>query len=237
MSIASAEVFHSVDEFAELGVRAFTTGRELGTLSTSSDEPASVVARRWDLVRVELSAAAVRLATSRQVHGAHVVIHDGDWRGWLRADSSDGHVALVGGTALGVSVADCVPVLIAHRSGVVAALHAGWRGVAAGILARGLAAFEARGMKMRDLRIHFGPAICGACYEVGKDVYEAIAGRPAKGKTLLDLRAELASRARDSGVRELSISEYCTRCNNDRFYSHRAGDAGRQFAFIVAAAR
>jgi hypothetical protein len=85
-----------------------------------------------------------------------------------------------------------------------------------------------------DLRVHFGPSICGKCYEVGRDVYYAVSGRSIEDRAPLDLRAELAGKAAAAGVRGISISEYCTRCNNDLFFSHRAGDDGRQFAFILA---
>ena len=231
------ELFESVPGLSAIGVRAFTTTRALGSLSTSSEEAASVVSARWDKVRIELSPSANRVATARQVHGAHVLIHQEGWSGWLRSDAADGHIAPTPGTAVGISVADCVPILIAHPSGLVCALHAGWRGIAAGILQRGLNSLGKLGVAAADLRIHLGPAICGKCYEVGRDVYFAVSGRTIADRAMIDLRAELAGKAVAAGVRELSISEYCTRCNNDRFFSHRAGDEGRQFAFIVADAR
>jgi YfiH family protein len=229
-----SELFESVASFSEFGVRAFVTRRSLGSLSTSSDEPASVVSARWDRVRAELSPAISRIATLRQVHGAHIISHKDGWTGWLRCESADGHISATRGTALGVSIADCVPTLLAHPSGLVAALHAGWRGIAAGILTRALSTLQSLRMSPRDVRVHFGPAICGKCYEVGKDVYFAVSGRQIPGKSLIDLRAELALKATAAGVREISTSDFCTRCNNDHFFSHRAGDAGRQFAFIVA---
>ncbi len=229
-----SELFEPVTAFADFGVRAFITKRTLGTLSTSSDEPASAVSARWDRVRAELSPAITRIATSRQVHGAHIISHKDGWTGWLRGESADGHIAPTRGTALGISVADCVPILLAHPSGIVAALHAGWRGIAAGILAKGLFAMQTLNANPRDVRMHLGPAICGKCYEVGKDVYFAVSGRTIKEKTPIDLRGELAIKAREAGVRDVTISEFCTKCNNEHFFSNRAGDAGRQFAFIVA---
>ena len=130
-------LFEIVSAFDDFGVRAFVTRRGLGSLSTSSEEPASLVSARWDRVRAQLSPSITRVATSRQVHGAHIISHKDGWTGWLRGGSADGHIAPTRGTALGISVADCVPILLAHPSGVVAALHAGWRGIASGILARG----------------------------------------------------------------------------------------------------
>jgi hypothetical protein len=82
-----------------------------------------------------VAAAGVHRCASRgQVHGAEVLVHVPGWRGWLRGPAADGHVALERATALGVSVADCVPVYVAHPSGAVAMLHSGWRSTAANIL-------------------------------------------------------------------------------------------------------
>jgi YfiH family protein len=228
------DLFHDIPVFSDFGIRAFVTTRELGSLSTSADEPAAIVSARWDRARVKLAPPANRLATARQVHGAHIVQHGDGWTGWLRSDSGDGHFCLARGTGLGVSVADCVPVFLAHPSGAVALLHAGWRGIAAGILQRGITMFRQNGFDPGDLRIHFGPAICGKCYQVGRDVYFAVSGRSVESRALIDLRAELAGKAAAAGVRELSISEFCTKCDGGYFFSARAGDPGRQFAFIVA---
>jgi copper oxidase (laccase) domain-containing protein len=67
---------------------------------------------------------------------------------------------------------------------------------------------------------------------VGPEVLEAVTGRPAQRKGYLDVRAVLAEQATRAGVRSVSISGWCTRCHNDRFFSHRAGDAGRQLGVI-----
>ena len=85
-----------------------------------------------------------------------------------------------------------------------------------------------------ELAIHLGPAICGGCYEVSPDVFERLTGRSVDRASTVDLRALIAEHARQRGVRHISVSESCTRCNNDRFYSHRAGDAGRQLGVLIA---
>jgi YfiH family protein len=226
--------YDQVQVFRDIGIRALTTTRALGSLSTSSDEPAAVVSARWERLRVELAPTGGRIATARQVHGTHILVHQSGWCGLLRADAADGHIAPEPGTAVGVSVADCVPVFVAHPSGLVGILHAGWRGIAAGILEKCVATLDGRGVRPSELRVHFGPSICGRCYEVGRDVYFAVSGRNIPDRGPIDLRAELATRAKASGVKHVTISEMCTRCNNDRFYSHRGGDSERQFAFIVA---
>ena len=224
-----------VDDFAPFGIRAFTTTRASGTFGLASDEPARLVMQRWRQLREELSPEGARLASANQVHGSRVVIHADDWDGWLRVDAADGHVAPTRGLALAVSVADCVPVFIAHPSGAVALLHSGWRGTAARIVERGIEALAQRGFAAGELRVHLGPAICGRCYQVGADVYRQLTGRESShAAECVDLRALIAGHARSAGVRHITTTGLCTRCDNDRFYSHRAGDDGREIAVIYA---
>ena len=223
-----------VADLAALGVIAFTTTRDAGTFGTAGREPVGEVMGRWWSLVESLEAYAPRLATSRQVHGNRVLVHRLTWEGWLRADAADGHVAPERGTALAITVADCVPVFVAHPSGACALLHAGWRGTAARILDRGVAELVRAGLDARDLRVHLGPSICGRCYEVGPDVYHQLTGQSASAARCVDLRAILAHQAKNAGITHVSISEYCTRCDNDRFFSHRAGDAGRMLGVMVA---
>ena len=175
-----------------------------------------------------------RLATAAQVHGVEVLEHEMGWTGWLRADSADGHLALAGGTAMAVTVADCVPVFIAHPSGATAILHSGWRGTAARITERAIQRLAARGLAPDELRVHCGPAICGRCYEVSADVALQLTGHDPGHAVTVDLRELITRQVRALGVRHVSSSRYCTRCDNDRFFSHRAGDPGRQLGVILA---
>ena len=223
-----------VPEFAELGVLAFTSGRATGSYGTGTDEPVRAVMARWSALRALVGGSGARLATATQVHGTTIIEHSGHWRGWLRGEEADGHLAREQGTAMAVTVADCVPVFLAHPSGAAAALHSGWRGTAGRITARAIERFSALGLPAPDLRLHCGPAICGRCYEVSPDVYGQLTGRSIGFPTYVDLRALIADDARTLGVRAISVSPLCTRCDNDRFYSHRAGDAGRQLGVILA---
>jgi YfiH family protein len=223
-----------VDEFTSYGVRAFTTGRAAGSFSTTGPEPVGDVMARWDALRDTLRPGGPRLATARQVHGARVVVHGTAWEGWLRGDDADGHAATERGTGMAVSIADCVPVFVVHPSGAAALLHSGWRGTARKIVEQGIAALTVRGLAVGELRVHLGPAICGRCYEVSADVYERLTGSRPPGPRGVDLRALIADHARAAGVRHISISDSCTRCQNTRFYSHRAGDVGRQLGVLIA---
>jgi purine-nucleoside/S-methyl-5'-thioadenosine phosphorylase / adenosine deaminase len=222
-----------VADLAQLGVIAFTTTRDAGTFGTAGREPVGDVMGRWWSLVEALHEYSPRLATSRQVHGNHVLVHRLTWDGWLRSDGADGHVAPERGTALAITVADCVPVFVAHPNGACALLHAGWRGTAAHILSSGVAELVRSGLDARDLYVHLGPSICGRCYEVGPDVYQQLTGQSASAAECVDLRAILAREAREAGITRVSVSEFCTRCHNDRFFSHRAGDPGRMLAVIV----
>ena len=230
MTGLAAEV---VDAFAPFGVRAFTTGRSAGSFSTATAEPVRDVMARWETLRAELRTGGPRLATARQVHGSRVVVHAADWAGWLRGDDADGHAAVERGTAMAVSVADCVPVFLAHPSGAAAVLHSGWRGTVARIVEQGIGALAHRGVRPAELLLHLGPAICARCYEVSPDVYERLTHSRPDRPTTVDLRRLIADQARAAGVRRISISEWCTRCHNNHFFSHRAGDEGRQLGVIL----
>jgi purine-nucleoside/S-methyl-5'-thioadenosine phosphorylase / adenosine deaminase len=236
----AAEAREDVPDFESFGVTAFTTTRDAGSFGTHSEEPVRAVMARWERVRASLHELAPalppRFASATQVHGTRVLEHDGAWEGWLRASEGDGHFAPRRGTGMAVTIADCVPVFIAHPDGAIALLHSGWRGTAARIIDRALAAFSRQGLAAGELRIHLGPSICGACYEVSAEVATALTGVAAEGKQHVDLRAIIAEHAREGGVTELTTSTWCTRCDNARFFSHRAGDAGRQLAVMIARA-
>ncbi len=223
-----------IPSLAEVGVRAFVTMRQAGSfgLPEEGEDPAAL--GRWHaLHRSLVPLGAPRLASARQVHGTRVLVHGRAWDGWLRVDGADGHLLSEGGAAA-ITIADCVPVFLAHPSGITAIVHAGWRGVVGGILREAVEAFVARGLAADELLVHLGPSICGRCYEVGVDVYEKLTGWPTRHPRQVDLRSLLAEQAKALGVRRWSASGECTKCDNDRLFSHRAGDAGRQVAVIVS---
>jgi YfiH family protein len=222
-----------VAEFAGFGIRAFTTTREAGTFSLSGADPVGEVMSRWTRLQDELAPYARRTVIGRQVHGSHVITHRGGWEGLLRTGEADGHLAAERGIILAVSVADCVPIFMAHPSGLVGLLHSGWRGTVARIVDAGINAYGRLGIPPDELKVHLGPSICGRCYEVSAEVREQLTGQTATRAGNVDLRSLIAEHARDLGVSDISVSADCTRCDNDRFFSHRAGDSGRQIAVIV----
>jgi polyphenol oxidase len=228
------ESSEQVSELAPFGIRAFTTTRLVGSFGLKSDEPSRVITERWSALRSDLRSGGPRLASANQVHGADVLVHQSCWEGWLRAGDADGHASMSRGTALAVAVADCVPVFIAHPSGAIALLHSGWRGTASRIVERGIEVLAHRGFPVAELRVHTGPSICGKCYEVSAEVYAQLTGRDPGKPTTVDLRDLIAGHARAAGVRHISTTDSCTRCDNDRFFSHRAGDTGRQLGVMIA---
>ena len=197
--------------------------------------PAGAVMKRWESLAEDTGFGSV--VHARQVHGCAVTLHEATPPGLLLVPPCDGHATRRAGTLLAVSVADCVPVfVVAPRARAVMLLHAGWRGVAGGILEAGFAMLERDfGTHAREAHMHMGPAICGRCYEVGREVHEALGlPRPASPGEPVDLRRVLADRALAAGAdpAHLTTSTFCTRCADAPFFSHRGGDAGRQIAVL-----
>ena len=176
---------------------------------------------------------ASRVVQARQVHGVRVVrAEDAPAEGdalVARARSDDRVLAV------GVRVADCVPVLVADRdTGDVAAIHAGWRGVVAGVV--GAALDELGGS---SLVAAIGPCIEACCFEVGPEVAAQIGfvEREVAGKAFVDLRAAVRAQLRRAGVDDDCIEDVrgCTK-HETRFHSFRrdGANSGRMLASIVA---
>lgn len=206
-------------------------GTEPHDMSLFGATPTGVIQSRWaEVQRLAGFASAVH---GKQVHGAFVSSHTHAVAGLLITGPGDGHVTDRSGVLLTVSVADCVPIsIIDARRRAVALLHGGWRGIAAGILENGIAALRERvGSSDADIHVHFGPAICGACYKVGPEVHEALGTGSRVAE--VDLRALLAARAAAIGLQAARItsSAHCTCCATG-FHSHRAGARERQIAFL-----
>jgi polyphenol oxidase len=200
------------------GMALFTTRR--GGVSTgpfaslnlglwTDDHAANVQANRE---RVRAQAGVERLAEGRQVHGARVVV---DAPG---IEEADGQATTALGVAAIVLTADCLPVALA-RPGAVAMVHAGWRGLAEGVLEAGVAATGA-------VVAAIGPGIGPCCYEVGDEV-RAVFGTSER---TLDLKAIARARLEAAGVDTVHDCGLCTACDAERFFSHRRdrGVTGRQ---------
>ena len=165
----------------------------------------------------------------RQVHGTTVrrVVADAPQR--VRGAEEDGQATALEDNPVLVLVADCLPVALV-ASGGVAVLHAGWRGLSAGILEEGITALRECGAS-GAIAAALGPSARPCCYEVGEDVHAHVPEPGARsGKRGLDLAAVARTRLRAGGVEEVHDVALCTMCSPELFFSHRrdAGVTGRQ---------
>jgi len=185
-----------------------------------------------------------------QEHGARAVeAHGGLVAG--EAGAGDALYAIAAHrspTVLSVRTADCAPLLLAAEDGsAIAAIHAGWRGAAAGVVASTLAALGRAGVPPARLVVAIGPTIGPCCYEVGPEVVRAVAERtrtPAEqvaargraGRPSLDLTRALGLQLLAAGVptERVSVAPWCTACRSDLFFSYRRDGvvAGRMMALI-----
>jgi YfiH family protein len=203
-------------------------------LGLAGETPVGVALGRWRAVRAALGFQGV--VHSRQVHSGAVQVHSHPVDGIQLGEGVDGHATCLPQVLLTVSVADCIPVSIVDpERRAIALLHAGWRGIVAGILEAGLARLAHQfGSRPQDLRVHLGPAICGDCYEVGPEVWEALGLERPAGPRPIDLRTVAARRLLRAGVTAASVSRSasCPRCDGATFFSHRGGSSGRQMAIL-----
>lgn len=202
------------------------------------DDPARV-AENWRRLEEE---TGLRFARVRQVHGARVVRAETPCG---PVEEADAVVSTVEGVAACVSIADCVPVLLADpETGAVAAVHAGWRGTLARAAAEGvLALAREAGAPASRLLAAVGPSIGPCCYEVSDDLAGQFRGALGDGvvrpgaRPRLDLWRANAVVLSQAGLRSdrIELLARCTSCERERFFSHRrdAGRTGRQMAFIA----
>jgi len=225
------------------GVSAFFTTRHDGNLATHVGDDPSLVAQNRSRLRTVLPAEPVWLS---QIHGT--AVHEVTQREALSAPIvADAAVTTLPSVVLAILTADCLPVLIADFDGrVVGAAHAGWRGLADGVLEATVSTMRAR-VNDAQLRAWIGPAIHQARYEVGEEVRVAMLANPAasddgddgddgefrraaeglfiastaRGKWLFDLPGMATLRMRKLGVMVMPWATPCTASNPEQFWSHR----------------
>src|SRR5690349_20037172 len=169
-----------------------------------------------------------RVHFGRQVHGARVVRSKEQRRAFQEAD---GQATARDVVAALVFVADCLPILLATEQ-AVAALHGGWKPLAAGIVAEGVAALRAVGGS-GPIHAALGPSARGCCYEVGAEVHARLPGGRV-GECNLDLAKVATARLEAAGVETVRDVGLCTMCRPDLFFSHRRdrGVTGRQAGVV-----
>jgi len=205
----------------------------------------------WEVVAAAFGLARRHFFRIHQVHGDGIlVIDDEAFRTFTsRPPAYDAVIAARPGLALCILTADCVPLLMFDgKKGVIAAVHAGWRGTALGIARRAATLFKERFQsRPADIQVAIGPAIGPCCYEVDDVVHAAMAGHPEQdaafaprrtaGKWRFDLRLANRRQLEETGIPVENIQEtdLCTSCRREIFFSHRgeAGKTGRLLNFVV----
>ena len=225
-------------------IRAFVTTRAGGVsegdyasmnLGLSSGDAAERVQRNRDIARAELPSDPVYM---RHLHGTGVALLDAVAGTPVTADAA---VCATPGRVAAVLTADCMPLLLADRKGErVAAVHAGWRGMAAGVVEN---AVDAMGVPPAEVIAWMGPTIGPDAFEVGPEVREAFVARDAAaaaafrahtpGKFMADLYQLARMRLAARGVTAAFGGGFCTFHETGRFFSYRrVAKSGRMGAFI-----
>jgi polyphenol oxidase len=219
---------------------------------TGSDDAAASVAENRARMAAALGVPPDRFLTAYQIHSPTVVLAEQPWSGDERP-RADAIVTRAVGLAIGVSTADCGPVLLADADArVIGAAHAGWRGALAGVTDATLAAMERLGADRRRVVAALGPMIRQPSYEVGPDVAEQFAladpdnrrfFRPSvrPGQSMFDLAGYVAARLAAAGAAVVDDVARCTYEEPEQFFSYRRmthrgeADYGRHINAIVLA--
>jgi YfiH family protein len=221
----------AVPPFVPPGFAVFCTTRDFdGRLSGERADLLADVAR-------ERFGIDAKLATGTQVHGVNVqrAVHEGAWR---ECDSCDALWSDHRGVALGIKIADCLPVsLLDPAHAIVANAHSGWRGAVQGVTA---AALDASHVDPATSFAYLGPSIRVCCFEVGEEVAEQFEPRyldRTHAKPHVDLVRFTIDILRERGFSDerISDSELCTRCEGSIFHSYRRDKEARGRNLQIAA--
>jgi len=197
----------------------------------SQDDRAHVAENRARMAAA-LGVPPAALVTPYQIHSAEVVVAEAPWTHAARP-RGDAVVTRLPNLAVGVSTADCGPVLLADgAAGVIGAAHAGWRGALAGVIDAAIAAMERLGAERRRIVAVLGPMIRQPNYEVGGELVERfVAADPANGRffqpatrpghALFDLPGYVAARLAAAGVGTVEDLAQCTYADPQRYFSFR----------------
>jgi YfiH family protein len=213
---------------------------------SGSTDPEAVMRRRQQLAD-QLGFDLVRALMTVQEHGANVVtFHRRQPEGGQCVFDTDALATDVSGQAIVTYHADCFPLLFLDASrGVVAGAHAGWRGSLAGVATQTVQALHlAYGTAPDQLEVLIGPGICVACYPVGDEVARQFAARYGRedrylqrgaNEVRLDIDGMMRLQLEDEGVapERIQSAGWCTR-EEERWFSHRGGRAGRFLSVVVA---
>jgi polyphenol oxidase len=196
----------------------------------SRDEAGNVAENRSRMAAA-LGVEPHRFLTAYQIHSPQVVVAETPWSNDERP-RADAIVTRMRGLAIGVTTADCGPVLLADpQAGVIGAAHAGWRGALGGVLEATIEAMTRLGAARANIRAAVGPMIRQASYEVGPDLITRFSGEdPASsrffapgrdGHALFDLGGYVTARLKRAGIGYVEDLGLCTYADPARFFSYR----------------
>jgi polyphenol oxidase len=197
-----------------------------------SNDSAALVAENRARMAAAVGVEPHRLLTAYQIHSPHVVVAETAWTHDSRP-RADAIVTRMRELAIGVTSADCGPVLFADPGArVIGAAHAGWRGALAGVVEAAVEAMERLGARRDEIRAALGPMIRQSNYEVGGDLIERFraedpassrffAPAPREGHSLFDLPGYIGSRLARAGVRHIEDLGHCNYADPARFFSFR----------------
>lgn len=215
----------------------------------SQDEPDKVQENRRRMAAA-LEVAPEKLLTLYQIHSPDVIVATEPWQASIRP-KGDAMVTKVPGIALGVTTADCGPVLMVDpKARVIGAAHAGWKGALNGILESTIEAMEGEGASRGDIIVGLGPMLRQRNYEVGMEFvarfHEADADNERffssasrHGHAMFDLPGYIHARLHRAGVLMVDDIDLCTYADEDSFFSYRRSthrkeaDYGRHIHAIV----
>jgi YfiH family protein len=199
---------------------------------TGSDDDQTKVSENRARMAAALGVAPDHLLTAYQIHSPDVVTVEKPWPHDARP-RADAMVTRRPNIAIGVSTADCGPVLFADaQAGVVGAAHAGWRGAFTGVIEATIAAMEKLGADRTRIAVALGPMIRQENYEVGPEFVARFRDadrsnerffKPSlrTGHAMFDLAGYIAHRLQDTGIKNIDDLDLCTCADPDRFYSYR----------------
>jgi len=219
-------------------------------LGLSVGDSKANVMENYAAVCAFLGIAPEDIVFSGQVHSARVRAVGRADRGALfgpPACEADGMVTADTGVALAVFAGDCAPILLHDPvAGVAGAVHAGWRGTVADVAGAAVRKMASEfGCSPSNVRAAIGPCISKCCFETGRDVADALCSAlpcarescvaPRGDKYMVDLKEANRLLLRRAGVRDIELSDECTSCRCDKYWSHRRtnGKRGSQAAIII----
>lgn len=244
------------------GVTVFTTERgevnarnkysDFNVCNYTGDDALHALDCRMQLC-MELGIDMDSLVMPHQTHSARVAVIDDAYMGMdidkqeAFLEGVDALVTKLGGVCIGVNTADCVPIILADdKAGVIAAVHAGWRGTVAGIAGNAVKAMVKMGARTKDIKAVMGPSICQECFVVGDEVVDefkkagfdtqAIVKRnDTTGKAHIDLRKANEMALARAGINNVNTRCECSKCNSKRYFSARTLgiNSGRTFTAVV----